>query len=213
MGLSRGGVKLLLKEAARKRFEGSVLTLGKQEVWLTHEQFTTMAAEFGVELDRRVEPSKSHHPEMAKRNLISDTCLFRSLGALECHSLDCSDFEEAGFVFDLNRSDVPAELVGRFDLIVDAGTLEHIFHLPNVLNNLFTMLRPGGRVMHQAPSSNHLDHGFFMFCPTLFWDFYCANQFDINSVQMYRYTPSGRQNRGRSLTIDPGVWTRSLSVA
>lgn len=74
-------------------------------------------------------------------------------------------------------------------MIIDGGTIEHVFHIPNVLNNIYKMLRQGGRVIHLSPSSNHIDHGFYMFSPTLFGDFYTTNKFEINSFQLFRYTP------------------------
>ena len=39
-----------------------------------------------------------------------------------------------------------------------------------------------------APSSNDFDHGFYMFSPTLFWDYYMANGYDVNVCQIFRYT-------------------------
>jgi hypothetical protein len=33
-----------------------------------------------------------------------------------------------------------------------------------------------------------MDHGFYMFSPTLFWDFYSANKYEINLFQVFRYT-------------------------
>jgi hypothetical protein len=50
------------------------------------------------------------------------------------------------------------------------------------------MLRVDGRVLHLAPSSNHMDHGFYMFSPTLFVDFYAVNRFIVNRVQVFRHT-------------------------
>ena len=62
-------------------------------------------------------------------------------------------------------------------MIIDGGTMEHIFHIPNVLNNIYRMLRVGGRIIHISPSSNYVDHGFYSFSPTLFYDFYQTNKF------------------------------------
>ncbi len=204
MGIATGGAKLILQEASRRPFEGSVLTLGKQNVFFTHADLAAMAAEFGLRLDPRIEPVLSSDPAYARNGFISDVTLFRSLGAENCFSLDCSDFEGSEFVFDLNRNDLPEDLVNRFDLIIDAGTIEHVFHVPNALNNIFRMLRPGGRVIHVSPSSNHVDHGFYMFSPTLFWDFYCANQFEITSAQVFRYTPNHDTDPWEVFDYHPG---------
>ena len=200
MGISLASTTQLLIEAKRQPFSGTVLTLGKQNVHHNYMSLKATAASIGVDLDLSVAPALSHDSQLAAKNFISDVCVFRSLGLSECYfRLDCSGLRGAPiFVFDMNRSDVPANLVGRFDVIYDGGTIEHAFHLPNLMNNIFTMLRPGGRIIHVSPSSNHIDHGFYMFSPTLFWDFYCANQFDLNTIQVFRATRrKPRRNRGR----------------
>jgi SAM-dependent methyltransferase len=110
------------------------------------------------------------------------------LGFSSIHSIDVSNYEGAAEIFDLNSASVPTHLAGAFDFIVDGGTIEHVFHLPNVLNNIYRMLKVGGRILHVAPSSNHVDHGFYMFSPTLFVDYYTVNRFELNCVQVFRYT-------------------------
>ena len=193
MGISIGGAKLLLAEAARRPFQGRVLTLGKQDVHVTTGILEQIASEAGVRLGR-VTPVTYAQKPLLHGNLgdrcISDRFFFQSLGFSEVASLDNSDYEGADYVFDLNRADLPEVLLERFDVIYDGGTIEHIFHVPNVLNNIFRMLAGGGRVIHHAPSSNYMDHGFYMFSPTLFWDFYAANDFDINDIKVIRHTPA-----------------------
>lgn len=200
MGISINCVKLFLREASRKPFQGRALMLGKQDVLCTYDELVNAAREFGAELGSTVSPQLSGKPDFAARGWITDTCLFKSLGFSACDSLDCSDFEKADHVYDLNRNGVPEKLVQRYDLIFDGGTIEHVFHLPNVLNNLFLMLRLQGRVIHVAPSSNYIDHGLYMFSPTFFWDFYCANDYAINNMQVFRHG------------IKPGPWEISNYV-
>src|SRR5207249_3920994 len=96
---------------------------------------------------------------------------FKALGFSEVAAMDYSDFESARYIHDLNSSEPPEHLLENFDVIIDGGTIEHVFHIPNVLNSIHKMLRPHGRTIHMSPSSNHIDHGFYMFSPTLFWDF------------------------------------------
>jgi len=73
-------------------------------------------------------------------------------------------------------------------VVVDAGTLEHVFHLPNVLRNIGFFLRPGGRIIHVSPACNHVDHGLYMFSPTLFWSYYSTNGFGIEKIQLIRHS-------------------------
>ncbi len=188
MGLPKPAAKLLVREAARRPFEGSVATLGRQEILFGYAALQAMARQFGVVL-QATEITLHREPALALEGYMSDGSFLRSLGFSEIARLDYSDYEEPDELIDLNADATPDRLCGRFDVILDAGTLEHVFHLPNALGHLFRMLKPGGRVIHFSPSSNHLDHGFYMFSPTLFWDYYSANEFEINAFNLYRYTP------------------------
>jgi hypothetical protein len=190
MGIGRGTVKLLMQEALRSPFKGKVLTLGKQDVSLTVDEFEAIAAKFPFPLHpaNGVDPL-SQKSESRAQGFISDVYLFTRLGFSECKSVDYCDYEGCDYVFDLNLPDLPAQLINSFDVVIDGGTIEHVFHLPNVLRNLFRMIPVHGRILHFSPSSNHMDHGFYMFSPTLFWDYYQANQFEINQFQIVRHNP------------------------
>ena len=52
------------------------------------------------------------------------------------------------------------------------------------------MLKTGGRVIHSSPGTNYFDHGFYMFSPTLFYDFYVQNKWNLNSIQVFQITPN-----------------------
>jgi SAM-dependent methyltransferase len=163
------------------------MTLGRQDVFVSFRELEQQAALAGFALSPAV-PEPAPKPEAAAAGYISDGCLLRSLGFSGVHTADVSDYEGAEWVLDLNAPELPAELTGAFDVVLDSGTLEHVFHVPHALRSVVRLLRPGGRVIHIAPSSNHMDHGFFMFSPTLFADYYRANGFTINRLQILRYT-------------------------
>ena len=119
---------------------------------------------------------------------LDDRELFKTLGFSEVLRLDYSNYEGADITFDLNSDSLPEELYNRFDMIIDGGTTEHVFHVPNLLRSVSLMLKPGGRIVHLLPSSNYMDHGFYMFSPTLFYDYYSANKFEINTIQLMRHS-------------------------
>lgn len=184
MGFVKGNMIPILKEARERQFSGSVLILGYPDCYFTASQCRQMADETGVTLKDGVQLQTSDREYFAKLGCVSGESVFKSLGFEEVHTLDYSDFEGADVVFDLNSSAVPPNLVHRYDCIIDHGTIEHVFHIPNVLRNIFNLLRVNGRVIHSAPSSNFVDHGFYMFSPTLFYDFYTANKYQIKCIQL-----------------------------
>lgn len=187
MGIGRGAVKMILAECKRRPFEGSVLTLGRQDMYFTYSMFESWAAEFDVTLQEPPTITLSHNKELAKKGFVSDETFFQALGFSEVASLDHSDFEGATYLLDLNSDTIQEKLRAHFDIIINGGTMEHVFHVPNVLKNIYEMLKDNGRICHGAPSSNHIDHGFYMFSPTLFWDYYSANKFDIDTFHLFRY--------------------------
>lgn len=179
MGIARGAIGLLLEEAKRQPFGGRLATLGRQTIYATWEE---VAGQFAK---RRVVP-RGEVPRRGTAGL-DDEALFRLMGFEAVESLDYSDFEGATHVVDLNWRELPAGLKGRFDTVLDSGTLEHVFHVPNALANILDLVKIGGRVIFLAPSSNHVDHGFYMFSPTFFRDYFLANGLRLETIYMVRY--------------------------
>ncbi len=131
---------------------------------------------------------KEYFDEIIKTPTVSDKFLFGCLG-LNVKSLDASDYEGADFIHDLNIPDLPEELISKFDMIFDGGTIEHVFHIPNVLKNIYAMLKVGGIIIHCSPSNNYIDHGFYQFSPTFFMDYYTSNHFEILECNFLENNP------------------------
>ncbi len=208
MGLTAASVRAILAESIRRPYKGLVLTLGVQDIFLTKDEFTAIAGEFGEYLLTKF--NLSEKPELAADDFISDKCFFASLGFSETIRLDASDYEGAEIVHDLNvplnetSTATSDAIIGSCDVVINGGTIEHVFNIPNALRNIFTLLKVGGRVIHcVAPSSNHMDHGFYMFSPTLFVDYYLANKFDINTFKIVKYRPE-TGNKWDTLDYVPG---------
>lgn len=180
MGISKGTAKLLLNEQSKREFSGSILQLGRQTFYFSEQEFSQWAEKMNTELA----DSDEKHP---KDEIISDTLFFKLLGFEEVFSADYSNYENPDFIFDLNNP-VPEEYHNRFDVIYDGGTMEHCFNTFQVLKNIHLMLKRGGRVIHSSPSNNHVDHGFYMFSPTLFADYYNANSWKVHTLNIFKYT-------------------------
>lgn len=178
MGIARGMIKLLIREAKRERFKGVVATMGRQDVYATSEDLNEWSKEMCFQLTPGIDMTVSGKKEYSEKGYITDSALFQSLGFDKVESVDYSNFEQCTIVQDLS-ADIPAELYDKYDLIYDGGTSEHIFNIPKVMANYNKMLKAGGRIIHASPSSNYVDHGFYMFSPTLFYDYYSANKWNI----------------------------------
>lgn len=97
--------------------------------------------------------------------------LMRKLGLGEIETLDFSDYEGASVIHDLNKLP-PASLENQFDFIFDGGTLEHVFNVPNALESVFRMLKPGGRFVSANGLNGWYGHGMYQFNPELVWTFW-----------------------------------------
>lgn len=179
MGLARGAAALLIEECKRRAFSGRAATLGVQTLYMTPTDLDRQFKKFDVAPSGPLQTGAGFNDKM----------LFKMLGFESVERIDYSDFEGAEHVVDLNADGVSPALREQFDVVVDSGTLEHVFHLPNALKNLSSLVKPGGRIILLTPSSNHLDHGFYMFSPTLFADYFLTNKFEINTAYVVRYSP------------------------
>jgi SAM-dependent methyltransferase len=179
---------MLLEEGAMRPFSGAVATLGRQHVYVTWEEFQQFARQAGVDVPKEITPKLHLEPKLAEKGYISDETLLAGLGFVERLTLDYSDYEAVDEIFDLNQAETPSHLQNRFDVVLDTGTLEHVFHVPNVLSNLHRMLKPQGRIVHLSPAANCLDHGFYSFSPTFFADYYHANRYEIHQLRVCRYS-------------------------
>jgi hypothetical protein len=151
---------------------GPVLTLGVQDTQFTWKEYQeAVDGKFGFDPGAIVKPGD----------------LFNTWGFSESLALDVSDYEGAEVLFDLNRSDLPASLLDRFGLVINGGTLEHVFHVPNALYNISRMVKTGGMIVHIAPLHNWVDHGFYQFGPTLFYDYYHQCDYPVLEAASFFY--------------------------
>ena len=81
---------------------------------------------------------------------------------------------------------------GQYSVVFDGGTLEHVFHFPQALQNCIEMLRVGGTFIQCTPANNFTGHGFYQFSPELaFQVFTAANGFDSPTVLVWEDVRGG----------------------
>jgi hypothetical protein len=160
MGLTRRGVAFLAASRGLGVDFERTLTLGRQTLFADASMLESAFAEAGDQLG----------PEAAERIATDDGFsegLLRHLGGAEVDSIDASDYEGSTVVHDLNDS-LPAPLRERFSVVLDAGTLEHVFNFPQAVRNCLEAVRVGGHFIAITPTNNYLGHGFYQFSPELY---------------------------------------------
>ncbi len=180
MGILRGIAALMIDEHQARPFSGRLLQLGRQEIFFSADELAHLAARRGFTPANRGALDAIED----RRRPLTDREFFAGFGFAGIAAADYSDFDDAELVYDMNRDDLPAAHRGAYDCVVDGGTMEHVFHAPNFLANVFALLTVGGRVVHVCPASNAVDHGFYSFSPCLFYEFYKANGWRIDACKL-----------------------------
>jgi len=97
--------------------------------------------------------------------------LVKNIGSSSVDSIDISSYEKASILHDMNQP-LPRELCNKWDTVIDGGSLEHIYHFPQAMDNCSRLCRTGGQIIHFVPGNNFLNHGFYQFSPDLFYQLY-----------------------------------------
>ncbi len=182
MGMLKPHIHLLAMEHPRHPIRGRVLTLGQQSIYATVPEVKKILQQRGVPIAALPEGFDTANKIPAWKGTWWDrntnaTTVLTLMGAKEVVVTDVSDYEGATLLLDLNHP-VPDAQAGQFDVILDIGTLEHLFDVPTALANMAKMLKTGGELILMIPASNAIDHGFYSFSPTLMFDYFKANGFD-----------------------------------
>lgn len=158
---------------------GRLLTLSRYHMAFTRQDFNKTCKKFGI--NAWIESNGSDD------GWVSDEQVFKALGFETIESMDKSKYEFADIIHDLNDEHIPDGLEDHYDFILDGGTMEHVFHLPNTLNAIYKMLKVNGDFIFDAPTFFEHNHGLYNFSPTLFHDYFHANHYTINALIPYAY--------------------------
>lgn len=202
MGIALSVTEYMARAIEDFGIHGSVLALGRQDIWFGDKDLRELVTRMNLgavhangiafsdpqrtaRYKEICEKGRAHRT--ADPQYISDELLFAALGFQSCDSADANDFENATVIHDFNHPGLATAARKQFDFVFDGGTIEHVFHVPNMMRNIFDVLKVGGFVMHATPSNNHCDHGFYQFSPTFFYDWYAANGWSIKRADFFKY--------------------------
>lgn len=121
--------------------------------------------------------------------IFADQLLKDYFGATVVESIDKSDYEGATIIHDMNLP-IPDELREKYDTVFEGGTLEHIYNMPQALENTSSLCKPGGQIIHILPANNVCGHGFWQVSPELFYSLYSdKNGYRDTEVYLARMNP------------------------
>ncbi len=102
-------------------------------------------------------------------------------------------FEKAGFVYnaidiadgyrttivDLNHQAAPDDFVGKFDLVLNFGTTEHLLNQYNAFRFIHNSVKVGGYIVHSLPCVGYSNHGYLTYTPRCFFDLAGFNEYEV----------------------------------
>jgi len=206
MGFMHGQIRYVARMCLENKIQGDVISIGRQDFFYSIKEFNTLMVELGLaspcgdqivfhdaRINERVDALKKtnkhlnesfRNTAMAEGPIISDQLFYTALGFETVDSIDISDRDKANIRFDLNEPDITSVVKRHYDLVIDGGTMEHIFDVRRVFLHITDLMRTGGYVIHVLPGNNTYDHGFYQFSPTLFHDYYKANRYDLLNIEV-----------------------------
>jgi len=98
--------------------------------------------------------------------------------AIDYHSIDIVDGLKTT-IFDLNRDTIPDEWRGKFEFVMNCGTLEHLVNQSNALEFIHECLAEKAIWFDQPPSVGFLNHGYYNFNPLFYLDWAAANNYEL----------------------------------
>jgi len=151
MGIDYTSLEAILLSQKTVTKKDRMLTLGRQHMHLSQETFDSTIRNTGIDFSGVY----SYNSE----------AMFHKLGFQEVDSLDYSDYEGATIIHDLNKK---IEAKRKYNYIYDGGTIEHIFNIAQVLENVIDLLEVDGVFCSVTCNNNLSGHGFYQFSPEFF---------------------------------------------
>src|SRR5580658_9378358 len=85
---------------------------------------------------------------------------------------------------DLNYDEVPTELVGRYDIVTNFGTTEHVANQLQSFKIIHDLAAAGALMLHVLPAGGMPNHGLVSYNPKFFWMLGRSNGYKIAFMTM-----------------------------
>jgi hypothetical protein len=198
MGIGKTDLELLIKlrQQGQIPLNPYVVELGAQQLSNSFLRATNLVrkaeAEFGVSQPYALPGPVASSTSDSGGELLASTAPFArdfwvALG-FEYTAIDV-DGSPGSIPLDLNYDQVPQDLRGKYGLLTNLGTTEHVCNQMNAFKVIHDLAAPGGVMIHHLPAGGLLNHGLVNYNPKFFW--YLARSNDYEWLYM-RYYGAGK---------------------
>jgi len=177
MGIDLPAFEFLLRAQSEFGDFGSTVVLGRQRLLIRND----------ADRDRFGSVLKQYRPDLEIDDILDENVdrLIAALGGTPYQVMDNSAYEGAEVIHDLNEP-LPDALKGRFDTVIDIGTLEHVFNIATAMKSMAEAVRVGGQFLCLNIANHHLGHGFWQFSPEVFFRTFCpAHGYEPRMADLY----------------------------
>ncbi len=177
MGIVYEFASLMAKAKTKGTCFDQVVTIGHQTQCFSPREIEKLAATLSKQVNLKSLEKQEYVDELFK-------VLFDSESV---DSIDYSDYENSDIIHDMSKP-LSSEHHQKYDVVIDGGTLEHVFNFPVAIANCMNLLKVGGSFFFFTPANNHMGHGFYQFSPELFYRiFQPENGFEIQDVILAKH--------------------------
>jgi len=215
MGLGSGAMKAYLELWQRGFFKEkkSIAEMGSQEIHLKKDYFENLLARAGL----------SNYKKENFRNLelypgfprVSAKAFYETLGIDSYTCVDVNGDHQA-IKIDLNIPLEDRSLYGKFDIVTDHGTNEHVFNVAEAYRTLHRLCRNGGII--SIIQSVYKGNGYYLFDQSFFDGLAAANNYRV-LFSSYVVTLADEQNiydqfhiPASAQLIEALDWSKLLSI-
>lgn len=183
MGIVASNVKMLLSAYRGGVRFTETATLGRMSWFLTKDELSDVGSLYGADISKIENHMTFGGP--------ADDFFQVLLGVESLSMIDNSSYEGANVIHDLNYP-IPQKFEQAFDVVIDSGTLEHVFNFPCALANCMRMVKLNGTLFICVPANNCLGHGFYQLSPELFFRvFQESNGFQLKKIILIKHPWAG----------------------
>lgn len=184
MGVNARNLDLLirLKEGEYIPASGAVMEIGAQQLdnsfLRARSDIEKIGALFGANGPAAL-PLLSSDGDVGMEHLSPEAPFARVFWqwlGLEYASIDV-DGSPGSIPLDLNQDDVPPAARGKYHVVTNFGTTEHVANQLHAFKIIHDLCVPGGVMIHHLPAQGAFDHGFFNYTPKFFWRLMKSNEY------------------------------------
>jgi hypothetical protein len=202
-GVMSSGMEMARRKLADPAGVMRVGCLSYPDLLVTREQIAARyphLADATYRLREDANKIRQWHSMPHLNEIIETTDFFNKLGC-ETDYFDFAEIRGGEIIADLN---VPLDTAhhGKYDIVIDTGTLEHCFNVGIAFENMCRLVQVGGLIISAAPMSK-VNHGFWNFSPCAYDNYFRQNHFDSlflgafyrdsEGLKQLDISPNGRQ--------------------